>query len=342
MSDNQFAEWKQQSGNKHIEDPRERMLSKLRKLLSMQTGAATETESATAAAQLQRFLEQHNLSMADLEAQGAAAPTVGEQSHDLGKAAFKWKLDLAEGIAEFYYCAPIVSRQRKTVRFVGRPENVESLAMLYQWVIDQIKAIATTERRVHFDTTGEHIDPLRWQLGFGEGAAQRLIERLRELKARQAEDMSRDEYGNVTAVAVHHAGEASDYLEATYGYRADGKATKRERERDERWAKQQAEQDELKIKCTETGDMEPYYTRYPWERPATPEEKAKSDKEMADYLKKEAARTKRRTGRAPRYKSVDWDKHSQLGSARESGQSAASRVNLQPFISGATERKKVG
>lgn len=342
MSDNQYAEWKQQSGNKHIEDPRERMLSKLRKLLSMQGGAATEAESAIAAAQLQRFLTEHNLSVADLEAKGAAAPQVGEQAHDLGKAAFKWKLDLAEGIAEFYYCAPLVNRTTKTVKFAGRPENVESLTMLYQRVIDQIKAIATTERRAHFDKTQEHIDPLRWQLGFGEGAAERLIERLRELKARQAEDMSRDEYGNVTALAMHHQSEVSDYLEEKFGYRTDGKKTKWERENAERWARERAEKDELRIRCEESGDMEPYYEAYSWERPDTPAEKEAAAKQMEKYLKEEARKERRRKGSSHMGPAIDYDKRAQMGSARDSGRSAAGKVNLQPFLSGAADRKKVG
>lgn len=342
MSDNQFDQWKSHSGNKHIEDPRERMINRLQKLLQTQSRASTEAESATAAALLQRFLTEHNLSVADLEAKGAAAPSIGETAHDLGKAAFRWKLDLAEGIAEFYYCASIIDRYRKTVKFAGRPENVESLTMLYQWVIDQIKTIATTERRAHYDTTGEHIDPLRWQLGFGEGAARRLIERLRELKARQLEDMSRDESGNVTALAIHHQSEVSDYLEAKFGYRTDGKQTKVERERAERWAKEIAAKDDLRIKCEAAGDMEPFYTEYPWDRPDSLEDIAARKKADEAWEKKEAKRAARRTGRVPREKVVDYDKQDQMYSARESGKASAGKVNLQPFIGGATERKKVG
>lgn len=163
------------SGNKAIDDPKERMMERLRKLLEVQNRAATEAEAQQAATLLQRFLTEHNLSVADLERRGQTAPQMAEGQHDLGKAAWKWKLDLAEGIAEFYYCAPLVDRRTKTVAFAGRPDNVEALTMLYAWVCDQIKQVATSERRSHFESTGEHIDPLRWQINFGEGAAERII-----------------------------------------------------------------------------------------------------------------------------------------------------------------------
>lgn len=343
MSDNQYDKWKGKSGNAVIEDDHQRMLSKLGKLLEVRKHAATEAEAATAASLLSRFLDEHNLSIADIEKKGQAAPGVVEGGHDLGKAAFKWKLDLAEGIAQFYYAAPIVDRKAKTVVFVGRPDNVEALTMLYKWVIDQIKGIATTERRVHFDTTGEHIDPLRWQLGFGEGAVQRLIVRLREMKARQAEDATRNEMGDIVGLQVHHATEASDYLEAKYGYRADGKRTRREQESAERWQKRMEHKDSLKILCEANGDMEPYYAEFPWDRPDTPEEAAARAKRDEAYLKKEARNAARRIGSGGRSgPAIDERKEEQAYTARASGRAAAERVNLQPFIGTTTERKKVG
>lgn len=343
MSDNDYAEWGKRSGNAAVEDPHQRMLSKLGKLLEVKNRAATEAEAMTAATLLARFLLEHNLSMADIEKRGQAAPGVVEGGYDLGKAAFKWKLDLADGIASFYYCTPIIDRHLKTVTFVGRPDNVEALTMLYKWVIDQIKAIATTERRVHFDETGEHIDPLRWQLGFGLGAAERLVNRLSEMKARQAEDMSRDEFGNINALVSHHDSEASDYLEAKYGYRRDGKRTKKEQESFERYQREREERSALKVVCEANGDMEPFYEAYPWERPDTPEEIEAQRKRTEAYEKREARNARRRTGGGGgREKQVDERKEEQSYRAERSGREAASRINLQPFIGGQTDKKKVG
>lgn len=350
MSDNQFGEWRQQSGNAAIEDPHQRMLDKLSKLLEVKNRASTESEAATAASLLSRFLTEHNLSMADIERKGGKAPGMREQGHDLGKAAWKWKLDLAEGIAEFYYCAPVVDRTSKTVQFVGRPDNVEALVMLYGWIIDQIKEIARLERRVHFDTTQEHIDPLRWLIGFGDGATGRLITRLRELKARQQEDMSRDEMGNVTALTIHHQSEVNDYLEEKFGYRKDGKPTQRDLKWKAEWeeyeAKQQArreEQDTLRVQCEAAGDMEPYYTAYPRERPdAIAKRDAAYEKASREEAARERRNAKRRTGNYRPGPAIDYDKEEQSGRARASGKAAAGKINLQPFLGGAKDRKKVG
>src|SRR2546423_3993388 len=118
-----------------------KLLDRLRKILAL-TESPVEGEAQAAAMKLQELLTEHNLSIADLEKRGHQAPPVGESAHDLGKAGFTWKLDLAETIADHYFCHAIVSRYRKTVSFVGRPDNVDSLQMLYTWVIDQIKRIS--------------------------------------------------------------------------------------------------------------------------------------------------------------------------------------------------------
>lgn len=344
MSDTEYSQWRQSSGNKAVDDPQQRLLGKLGKLLELKNHAVTEQEAATAASLLSKFLTEHNLSVADLERRGGTAPAVGEKGYDLAKAAFGWKLDLAEGIAEFYYCTSLVDRKKKTVAFVGRPDNVDALTMLYEWVINQIKDIARDERRKHYDSTGEHIDPLRWQVSFGEGAVVRLVERMKEMKARQQEDMSRDQYGDVTALVMHHASEASDYLEEKYGYRQDGKMTKAQREREEKYRLAREKQATLKVQCEASGDMEPYYKLYPWDRPDTPEEIAAQERRNAEYLKKEARNTRRRMNRmggGRREAATDWDKVDQQDTARAAGRASAGRVNLQPFITGATDKKKV-
>lgn len=326
-------EWGRQarSGNAAVSDERDKLHDRIRKILAL-TRSPNEQEAALAAAKLQSLLTEHNLSMADLESRGQASPGVREQSHDLGKAAFKWKLDLAEGIAEFYYCAPIVNRTTKQVAFVGRPDNVEALQMLYAWVIDQIKRIATEERRKHIDSTGEHIDPLRWQVSFGVGAVERLVERMVEMKDRQAAEMSRDEYGGITALALSHNKEVSDYLEERFGYRRDGRKTKRQTEYEAELVKRKERQDKLKAECEAAGNMEPYYLEYPWERPDTPAEAAAREKDRKRRDRNWRRRMSRESRGITRSRGVDRVKEEQSGAAKQAGYRAGDRVNLQPFI----------
>lgn len=292
------------------------ILDKLRKVLALCT-SPVEGEAQLAAERLQQLLTKYNLEVADLEVHAPAMkPAVTESQFDLGKAAFRWKLDLAETVATHYFCAPIVRywNKEQPVTFVGRPDNVESLKLLYGWLIDQVRAIASEERRKYVSDTGRHIDPLRWQLNFGEGCVRRLGTRLEDLRRRMTEDVK------VDALVVHHLAEASDYTEERYGRRFDGRKTKWQEESDERWERRKREREEL-LK----NDPDEYYRRYPHEHP----DAVKAAEEA------EAKRQARRKGRAVREETPDeYRKRHEGYAAYASGQAAGDRVNLQPFLNG--------
>lgn len=187
------------------------LLDKLAKILALTT-SPVEGEAQAAAAMLAKLLAKHNLQMADLEAKGAAKPGVIENRVDLGKAAFQWKIDLATFIAEHYFCKVLIlkrHRRGKVLLFLGRPDNVQAFEMLYRWLVEQVQRIAKEERRTYIETTGDHVDPLRWQVNFGMGAAQRLGQRLGNLKRQQAADTK--------ALVIHHAEEIDLWTQQTYG-----------------------------------------------------------------------------------------------------------------------------
>ncbi len=320
-------------------DPK--LMEKMRKVLVL-SREGIEGEAQAAAAVLQEMLARHNLAVADLEAKGAAAPAATERAHDLGKAAFRWKLDLADAVAEYYWCLPLVDRARKTVSFVGRPDNVESLGMLYAWLIQQVIAIAAEERGKRDAAAGDRVDPLRWQVNFGVGAVERLGARLGEERARQAEEIARNDLGDVVALAVSRDKENSDYLEERYGYREDGRETRGERERRERReAERRADAEWL------TRDPRGYYAAHPDRRPeAVAAEEARSAAYWKAYWaaegKKERRNSRRRTG--PRYREERYDpdeerREEQALEARRAGKSAADRINLRPFIAGEAPRR---
>lgn len=321
------------------------LMERLRKVLALTT-SPVEGEAQAAAFLLQKMLTEHNLGVADLEKKGASAPGVRKQEHDLGKAAFRWKMDLADVIASHYFCHPLVDRHRKTVAFVGRPDNVESLQMLYAWVIDQIKRISS-EARVQWQIdNNDHVDPLRWQVNFGVGAVERLGERLIEIRRAQS-----DEAG--TALVIHHKSEISDWLEENGHSRIDGQPTKARRERmaeEERY--RQAKRD-MKARCEADGDMEPYYKMYPSDRPGywdqfktltTPEKpktEAQRERERRRAEKEEDERywrDRRREDRENRREERRWanpeyaKRQRQASHATGAGRVGADRVNLQPFL----------
>jgi hypothetical protein len=306
------------------------LISKLQKIMALTT-SPVEGEAQAATAMLQRLLTQHNLDIADLEQKGAKAPTIEEQGHDLGKAAFKWKLDLAEMIASHFYCHSIVNRTAKTVVFLGRPDNVESMKMLYAWLIDQIRQISSVKRKAHQEETGEHIDPLRWQVSFGVGLVSRLGDRLAEIKTRREQDAA-DKAG--VALVLHHQSEISDYTETKYGFRTDGRQTKAAAASAAYWAKREAEMAELK-----KTDPEAYYAARPWDRPEAP----KTDAQKAREAKKEAKEQAKRRERWAREDARAEEKErnmspaqrralAQAENAKASGRSSAKEVNLEPFL----------
>jgi len=313
------------------------LIDKLQKILALTT-SPVEGEAQAAAAMLAKLLEKHNLSMADLEQKGAAAPGVREMGVDLGKAAFTWKLDLAEAIADYYFCFGMVDRYRKTVVFIGRPDNVESLKMLYNWLIDQIKRISTDERKAHTEQTSEHIDPLRWQVHFGVGAVDRLKMRLAEERERVRND------AGTMALVIHHQTEIGDFMEDKYGYRADGQKTRKQRERDERWQRERneykARQNWWNFVTWVTGDVEDYYQQFPYERPKTAAQKAADEQYKKEWEKRERRNRKARerreaNGGRTRYISMDeWNRREQGRTANRAGRAAAERITLHPFVAG--------
>lgn len=314
----------------------EKLTDKLRKVLALTT-SPVEGEAQAAAAMLAKLLTQHNLSIADLEKKGASAPGVRKDSHDLGKAAFTWKLNLAEAIADHYYCYPLVDRTKKTVAFVGRPDNVESLQMLYGWIIDQIKRISAEERRNHYVRTNEHIDPLRWQVNFGLGAVTRLRDRLAEMRRAQVS-------AETTALVLHHKSEISDWLEAEMGYRIDNRKTKQERENDERWAKYMQEV-EARQAAADQREAERRATLTQAQRDAEDAEKVKLEAKETRESEKRRAKQNAKWNRQYERKSSrpvspeQRRKDEEAYEARSRGRQSADRVNLQPFLDGNVDNK---
>jgi hypothetical protein len=311
------------------------LIEKLQKILALTT-SPVEGEAQAATFKLQELLTQHNLDIADLEKRGAvAAPGIVDHHHDLGKAAFAWKLDLADMVAGHFYCHSLTGRYGrwsgdKEVKFIGRPDNVEALTMIYKWLIDQIKAISAQARRDHYVRTNEHIDPLRWQVSFGVGVVDRLGDRLEELMKRKQQAAAKESAG---ALVIHHEAEISDYLEKHHGYRTDGRETAKEKaRREEREADAKLKQD----------DPEAYYRKFPWERPLTPEQQAERDKKAAAEAKRQARNDRRRERNAEKrgysgrrsYASVDWTAVDQKSTARSAGREAAKDINLEPFLKG--------
>lgn len=316
-----------------MSQPNDSLVDKLQKILAL-TKSPVEGEASAAVAMLTKLLAKHNLDMADLESSGKAeAPKVGREAFDGGKGkTVRYRLDLAEVLAKHFFCYPMLDYTSGSVVFIGRPENTDSLKMLYAWLLKQIWRISTEEHA----KVGSMIHGKRWHAGFGEGIVDRLGERLKAIRDAQTTDVT------MNALVVHHDTEISDWMEENYGIRVDGRMTAKDRAR--------AEAD-AELLAT---DPEAYYRKYPWQLPLTDEQKAEQDARReaswAEFDKRSEAARKRAETRRQKYGSTqtEWDKYERrqdLRRAQSAGYEAGDRVNLQPFLAGSSDpvtTQKVG
>lgn len=97
---------------------------KIRKIVALIDGAATEGEARAASLALQRLLVANNLKLEDINLDDAPAE-VGEEVCDLGRRIPEWKKTLAVVVAANYRCRAYTSYNNngRTVVFVGEGED---------------------------------------------------------------------------------------------------------------------------------------------------------------------------------------------------------------------------
>ena len=97
---------------------------KIRKIVALIDGAATEGEARAASLALQRLLVANNLKLEDINLDDSPAK-VGEEACDLGRRIPEWKKTLALVVAANYRCRAYTSYSNngRTVVFVGEGED---------------------------------------------------------------------------------------------------------------------------------------------------------------------------------------------------------------------------
>ncbi len=335
---------------------REKLVDTLRKVMALMD-SPNENEAQAAAAHLARLLEKHNMEVADLEAAGQEVTEVeagGDQdisSNPLNDPTVAWKVSLAECVAEHFYCYADVPYVGGRVRFIGRRENLDSLELLYEWFIKQIKRLAKADRRRHLEETGQDIPGIRWQMSFAEGVIERLGERLHNERERHATAGS-------TSLVVSRTRDISDWMETNRGWRMDGQKTERQAEREQDYRDLIARKAQL-LK----DDPIAYYDEFPQDHPDRVAEREFQD---AARQKRVDAKERRNEGRRRRYREArdgtrdtlkgveqgtfggdryaayDWEKDDQETTARQAGRERGDDINLRPHLDGDDpERKKL-
>jgi hypothetical protein len=311
-----------------------RIIRLIEKLLAVQEGrGATEAEAAQAAEHVQRLLQEHNLTLAQVEASGGSTDEGARRSNEQTSlsASNAWKVTIMHAVAKGNFCLHRVRNvaqgkvRRKVHVLVGREVNVRVSKDLFVYLQRAaIRALAEAGLKQTVD----------YQAGqaFLEGCADRLAHRLHEARLqREKEDEER-------RVAQRAKGDASRalVLADVYGTEADanndvlndfplGTTAVRRRGAEARRAERDARWEEYKAQGIEF--YEAWYRAQGYDEAAS----------------KACARIARRSGRSRGGRGQRWtNADRRRGSAQYAqGQAAGSRISLSPQV-GASDTPRLG
>lgn len=180
--------------------------TRIQKLLALANNtAATEAEAALAAEHVQRLLQEHNLTLSQVEAEGGSGDGgTREKVTTNDYARYPWQRDLMAALAENSFVLHQVARIRTTKgtggeelgytrisrkhMLVGRQINVDTVRRMYEYLCRAV------ERAAEEAGCGDRSD----RMLFREGAVSRLTERLAERRREAEEAQHKPATGNGT------------------------------------------------------------------------------------------------------------------------------------------------
>lgn len=229
-----------------------RVLKMAAKLLAVQEGrGASEQEAAFAAEKLQQLLQDHNLTMSQVESEqgDGAAPVAARVKDSLELRTAKsqeWRQVLLKGIANNNFCLAATSLYSGgKVSIVGRELNVNVTKMTYDYLAEAFVRTAKSQGLTRETKTR------RDYVYFMHGAVSRVVERLDERRRqREAEDAERTQTpsGNGShkeLVLSDVYGSEADLNNDHYNRFPPGTTAARRRETVERTQRQTVEHDRL-------------------------------------------------------------------------------------------------
>lgn len=210
-------------------DPK--VIDRIRKLLNLaKDGGATENEAAVAMERAQSLLQQNNLSMAEIEMGGGAAPEARLKERDKGRANYRWQRWLVSAISEanFIWCGQVVEKRRNRhgyrdmatgYELIGKVSNIVAARMMYEYLLQTVSRM-----RAEYETqpgNGAAEGAL-----FAEGLANRLAQRILARHYKQlaeqreeAEAKKRDQAARSSHPAAAPTGNALVVVMADYSSR---------------------------------------------------------------------------------------------------------------------------
>tara|TARA_Y100000310_G_C20697297_1_gene826629 strand:- start:3436 stop:4155 length:720 start_codon:yes stop_codon:yes gene_type:complete len=183
----------------------DKILDRIKKLLSL-SHSSNENEAALAAAQVQKLLLKHNLSLADLgKAEIEAETRINEELIWESGRMPAWRTYLVSGVARAFGCRPLVTQGRRytALKMVGSSVDITVAKVTLEY-LEMVVDDLTTENA--YGRGKRYVNSYR------VGLVARLTARLAErAKANEAEVMQEASEAG-TALVLRKQGSLSDYF----------------------------------------------------------------------------------------------------------------------------------
>jgi len=163
-------------------DKREKVLGRVRKLLAMVHGNATENEVAIASVQAQKLIEKYRLEEAELNTATGSASYQKQVLVDEHRTSIEdWKIYLAVVLSEHNGCRVLarkgvaVDGTPARITIVGKEENIKTTQYLFQTIGTAIERLCEEKRKLDTD-----FGKLRGSDAFNSKLAAHLLTRVLE------------------------------------------------------------------------------------------------------------------------------------------------------------------
>ncbi len=330
---------------------REKLMDRIAKLLKLADASrnTSEAEASAAAAKVQELLQEHGLSLAEIEAAGDSSAKSDREKREVDGYAINhpWQVKLMEAIAETNFCLCRVTTKKtqrgnsKRFQLVGRKLNVEATKMVYEYLFETMRRLALEQGFVTKDFADgkkdnkSHLDRKIWN----EGCTDRLVARLKERAAqamRESEARKHKAAGNGTGrelvLSDVYGSEADLNNDEINGFPSGTTAAKR-RENEERSARIKARHEKLMADGVER--IEAWYVANGYDH-------ANAKRFAASYHQEQARPQRRSGGRSGGTNWTSWSKKKERinSEAYQAGSRTGSKIGLDPQA-GYKETKKI-
>ena len=174
----------------------DQIIDKIKKMLAVQRSTNHDGEAQAAAALIQKLLQDHGLSMAQVDAASGKKDDGNRGRFKTDRRAmFNWQRDLMAALADNHFCKYFISevpshdgrksRISKQHVLLGREVYVQATLSLYDYLVIAIKRAADEQGYKHEAATEKQHHM------FIEGAVSRLRDRLRDIRMKREEEEER-------------------------------------------------------------------------------------------------------------------------------------------------------